>query len=83
MLHEDENSLPVQDCQNAILFLPRSGSVQPLASGNAGWPSQFRFAVHGFWSRVPELWSFGAAINVTIDDATYLFSENSLQDHHG
>ena len=23
-------------------------------AGNAGWPFQFRFAVHGIWSRVPE-----------------------------
>jgi len=28
-----------------------------IAAGNAGWRFQFRFAVHGFWSRVPELWT--------------------------
>ena len=26
-----------------------------FAAGNAGWPFQFRFAVHAGWSRVPEL----------------------------
>ena len=36
---------------------PRSGLVQPIAPGNAGWPVQFRFAVHAGWSRVPELWT--------------------------
>jgi hypothetical protein len=30
-----------------------------IAAGNAGWPVQFRFAVHGFLSRVPELWTLG------------------------
>ena len=29
------------------------------AAGNAGWPFQFRFAVHAGWSRVPELWTLG------------------------
>jgi hypothetical protein len=29
-----------------------------IAVGNAGWRFQFRFAVHGFWSRAPELWTF-------------------------
>jgi hypothetical protein len=33
--------------------------TQPLAAGNAGWGSQFRFAVHAGWSRVPELWTLG------------------------
>jgi hypothetical protein len=33
--------------------------IQPLAAGNAGWPFQFRFAVHAIWSRVPELWPLG------------------------
>jgi hypothetical protein len=28
-----------------------------IAAGNAGWPFQFRFAVHAGWSRVPELWT--------------------------
>ena len=28
-----------------------------IAAGNAGWRSQFRFAVHAGWSRVPELWT--------------------------
>jgi hypothetical protein len=28
-----------------------------IAAHNAGWPSQFRFAVHAGWSRVPELWT--------------------------
>jgi hypothetical protein len=36
---------------------PRSGWVQQIAAGNAGWRSQFRFAVHADWSRVPELWT--------------------------
>jgi hypothetical protein len=31
----------------------------PYPAGNAGWRSQFRFAVHAFWSRVPDLWTFG------------------------
>ena len=31
----------------------------PYPAGNAGWRSQFRFAVHAGWSRVPELWTFG------------------------
>jgi len=39
--------------------LPRSGSVQQIAAGNAGWRSQFRFAVHAGCSRVPELWTLG------------------------
>src|SRR5258705_28779 len=30
-----------------------------IAAGNAGWRSQFRFAVHVIWSRVPDLWSLG------------------------
>ena len=30
-----------------------------IAAGNAGWPFQFRFAVHILWSRVPELWTLG------------------------
>ena len=34
-------------------------SVQQIAARNAGWPSQFRFAVHVIWSRVPELWTLG------------------------
>ena len=34
-------------------------AAEQIAAGNAGWRSQFRFAVHGFWSRVPELWTFG------------------------
>jgi len=33
--------------------------TQPLAAGNAGWPIQFRFAVHGFLSRVAELFTLG------------------------
>jgi hypothetical protein len=33
-----------------------------IAAGNAGWPVQFRFAVHAFWSRAPELWTFGQFI---------------------
>jgi hypothetical protein len=37
---------------------PRSGFVQQIAAGNAGWRAQFRFAVHVIWSRVPELWTF-------------------------
>ena len=33
-------------------------TTQPnkIAAGNAGWRFQFRFAVHAFWSLVPELW---------------------------
>jgi hypothetical protein len=31
--------------------------AQQIAAGNAGWPFQFRFAVHAGWSRVPELWT--------------------------
>ena len=31
--------------------------AEQIAAGNAGWRSQFRFAVHAFWSRVPELWT--------------------------
>jgi hypothetical protein len=31
-----------------------------IAAGNAGWPVQFRFAVHILWSRVPELWTLGS-----------------------
>jgi hypothetical protein len=38
---------------------PRSGFVQQIAAGNAGWRSQFRFAVHAGCSRVPELWTLG------------------------
>ena len=29
----------------------------PYPAHNAGWPSQFRFAVHGFWSGVCEFTS--------------------------
>jgi hypothetical protein len=29
--------------------------TQSLAAGNAGWPSPFRFAVHGFWPGMAEL----------------------------
>ena len=36
-----------------------SGEYQ-IAAGNAGWPFQFRFAVHVIWSRVPELWTLGS-----------------------
>jgi hypothetical protein len=32
---------------------------EQIAAGNAGWPLQFRFAVHVIWSRVLELWAFG------------------------
>jgi hypothetical protein len=35
----------------------RISYVEQVAASNAGWPFQFRFAVHGFWSRVPELWT--------------------------
>ena len=31
--------------------------AEQIAAGNAGWPVQFRFAVHAGWSRVPELWT--------------------------
>jgi hypothetical protein len=27
-----------------------------ITAHNAGWPSQFRFAVPGFWSGVCEFW---------------------------
>src|SRR5208282_2133343 len=49
-----------------VCFLSRRGlvlrglhryEVEQIAAGNAGWPVQFRFAVHIVWSRVPELWS--------------------------
>ena len=33
-------------------------SEYQIVAGNAGWPSQFRFAVHVIWSRVPDLWAF-------------------------
>lgn len=33
--------------------------AEQIAAGNAGWPVQFRFAVHAGWSRVPELWTLG------------------------
>jgi hypothetical protein len=33
--------------------------AEHISAGNAGWPFQFRFAVHVMWSRVPELWTFG------------------------
>jgi hypothetical protein len=31
-----------------------------ITAHNAGWPSQFRFAVHGFWSGVCEFhrWTY-------------------------
>jgi hypothetical protein len=31
-----------------------------ITAHNAGWRSQFRFAVHTIWSRVPELWTFAS-----------------------
>ena len=31
--------------------------AEQIAADNAGWPVQFRFAVHADWSRVPELWT--------------------------
>jgi hypothetical protein len=31
--------------------------AEQIAAGNAGWPVQFRFAVHVIWSCVPELWT--------------------------
>ena len=33
-----------------------------IAAANAGWPAQFRFAVHVIWSRVPELWTLGRSL---------------------
>jgi len=36
-----------------------------FAAGNAGWPVQFRFAVHAGWSRVPELWTLGDFTRMT------------------
>src|ERR1035438_4445061 len=37
-------------------FATRETSIK-IAADNAGWPVQFRFAVHAGWSRVPELWT--------------------------
>ena len=34
-------------------------AAQPCAGANPGWSSQFRFAVHVFFPRVPELWTLG------------------------
>jgi hypothetical protein len=36
------------------------GDAQQIAAGNAGWRLQFRFAVHDFWPRAPELWALAA-----------------------
>ena len=33
-----------------------------ITAHNAGWPSQFRFAVHGFWSGVAQLFSFAQPV---------------------
>jgi len=41
------------------LFGPPGRPLFNLPAGNAGWPFQFRFAVHTGWSRVPELLSLG------------------------
>ena len=41
-----------------------------IAAGNAGWRSQFRFAVHVLWSRVPELWTL--AINNNLNTKSRL-----------
>jgi hypothetical protein len=32
-----------------------------IATGNAGWGLQFRFAVYAGWSRVPEFWALGVS----------------------
>ena len=40
------------------MFSPRTFptmTANKIAAGNAGWPFQFRFAVHDFWPHVPEL----------------------------
>ena len=47
-------ALPAQ-CPNVITKPKGLSGEYQIAAGNAGWPSQFRFAVHRFWSRVPEL----------------------------
>ena len=45
--------------------------AKQIAAGNAGWPVQFRFAVHADWSRVPELWTLGG---ITLYENTTLHS---------
>jgi hypothetical protein len=35
-----------------------------VAGANAGWRWQFRFAVHGFWSGVAQLFSLGIKIGL-------------------
>ena len=58
MHREYDRSQPKDDqtCERSLnTSSPRSGFVQQIAAGNAGWPVQFRFAVHSDWSRVPEL----------------------------
>jgi hypothetical protein len=40
--------------QTRAFFCRAAAQFNQLTSHNAGWPSQFRFAVHGFWSGVCE-----------------------------
>jgi hypothetical protein len=34
--------------------------ARQMATTNAGWPIQLRFAVHGFRARVAEFWTLAA-----------------------
>jgi hypothetical protein len=43
--------------KTVLPLLPRSGSVQQIAAGNAGWPVQFRYRGGCHQPRVPELWT--------------------------
>ena len=56
-----QHFLPTTEKPKVIVgFKPSRENEQPvqqITAGNAGWPVQFRFAVHAGWSRVPELWT--------------------------
>jgi hypothetical protein len=55
MLHEAMiNFWPWIVNQTRAFFCRAAAQFNQLTSHNAGWPSQFRFAVHGFWSGVCE-----------------------------
>jgi len=52
-----------------LSILHENEEAEQIAAGNAGWPSQFRFAVHVIWSRVPELWTLRASNYMPTPDA--------------
>jgi hypothetical protein len=40
---------------------PKKKAANKITAHNAGWPSQFRFSIHGIWSGVCEFWRWAYA----------------------